>query len=369
MKATKMDHETYMKQALALAEKGIGYTSPNPMVGAVVVRNDKIVGTGYHHACGEAHAEVNALNDAGDLAKGATIYVTLEPCNHTGKTPPCTLAILNAGISKVIMAMFDPNPHVAGNGAKFLEQKGVTVISGICEKEAKQLNQAFCKFVMTGKPFVTMKYAATMDGRIATQNGDARWISNEKSRHYVHQLRHANDAILVGIGTVNNDNPSLTTRLPEKNGKDPVRIILDTHLRIDQHAKVLNQESNAETIIVCAEESSNDRGHMFQRKQVRVLPVALKNKCIDLDLLMTNLGQMNITSILIEGGSRIHSSAIQAGIVDQVCCFIAPKILGGDGYPVCHGDAPLLMKNAVSVRNIRVRQFDDDTMIQGLLVK
>lgn len=358
-----------MRQALALAEKGIGYTSPNPMVGAVVVKNDRIVGTGYHHACGGPHAEVNALNDAGDLARGATIYVTLEPCNHTGKTPPCTLALLNAGIAKVVIAMFDPNPNVAGNGAKYLEEKGVTVISGICENEAKQLNQAFCKYVITGKPFVTMKYAATMDGRIATQNGDARWISNEKSRYYVHQLRHANDAILVGIGTVNNDNPSLTTRLPENNGKDPVRIIVDTHLRIDPDAKVLNQKSKAETIIACAEESAKISGHMFKKKLVRVLPVALKKNFIDLDLLMTTLGQMNITSVLIEGGSRIHSSAIQAGIVDQVCCFIAPKILGGDGYPVCQGDAPLLMKNAVPVSNIHIKRFDDDIMIQGLLIK
>ena len=362
-----MNHEIYMKQALALAEKGVGYTSPNPMVGAVVVKNDKIVGKGYHHACGEPHAEVNAINDAGDQAKGATIYVSLEPCNHTGKTPPCTHAILEAGITQVVMAMSDPNPNVAGKGGQFLKDKGVAVISGICEKEAKQLNQAFCKYIQTGKPFVTMKYAATMDGRIATQSGNARWISNEKSRHYVHQMRHANDAILVGIGTVKNDNPSLTTRLPEKNGKDPVRIIVDTHLHISPDAKVLTQDSKTETIIACSEDASNNRGHIYQQKQVKVLPIALKNKHVDLDRLMTTLGQMNITSVLIEGGSRIHSSAIQAGIVDQVCCFIAPKILGGDGYPVCQGDAPLEMKNAVSVKNVRIERFDDDIMIQGLL--
>jgi diaminohydroxyphosphoribosylaminopyrimidine deaminase/5-amino-6-(5-phosphoribosylamino)uracil reductase len=356
-----------MKQALALAKKGIGYTSPNPMVGAVVVNDGKIVGQGYHHACGEAHAEVNALNDAGDQAKGATIYVTLEPCNHSGKTPPCTHAILEADISTVVMAMSDPNPNVAGNGARFLENKGVTVISGICENEARELNQIFCKFIKTGKPFVTMKYAATMDGRIATQNGDARWISNEISRQHVHQMRHANDAILVGIGTVIKDNPSLTTRLTDNTGKDPIRIIVDTHLRIDPEATVLTQKSQSKTIIACAEEMSKKRGNLYQQSHVSVLPVPLKNMRIDLDYLMTSLGEMNITSVLIEGGSRIHSSAIQAGIVDQVCCFIAPKILGGDGCPVCQGDAPLEMKHAVPVKNIRVQRFDDDIMIQGLL--
>jgi diaminohydroxyphosphoribosylaminopyrimidine deaminase/5-amino-6-(5-phosphoribosylamino)uracil reductase len=362
-----MNHTQYMKLALDLAKKGIGYTSPNPMVGAVVVKDDKIVGQGYHHAYGEAHAEVNALNDAGNQAKGATIYVTLEPCNHTGKTPPCTHAIREAGIAKVVMAMSDPNPNVAGKGAQFLENKGVNVISGICETEAKALNQVFCKFIQTGKPFVTMKYAATMDGRIATQNGDARWISNEKSRQYVHQMRHANDAILVGIGTVIKDNPSLTTRLTDHPGKDPVRIIVDTHLRIDPNATVLTQSSQAETIIACSDEVSKMRGNMYQQRHVRVLPVPLINMRVDLDFLMSSLGQMNITSILIEGGSRIHSSAIQAGIVDQVCCFIAPKILGGDGYPVCQGDAPLDMKNAVPVKNICVERFGDDIMIQGFL--
>jgi len=356
-----------MKHALMLAEKGIGYTSPNPMVGAVVVKKNKIVGKGYHHACGEAHAEVNALIDAGDQAKGAILYVTLEPCNHTGKTPPCTHAILKAGIATVVMAMSDPNPNVSGKGAEFLEKNGVSVISNICEEEAKQLNQVFCKFIQTGKPFVTMKYAATMDGRIATQNGDARWISNEKSRQYVHQMRHANDAILVGIGTIQNDNPSLTTRLPEKKGKDPVRIIVDTHLRINLDATVLTQTSHADTIIACSQEASNTRGHLYQKPQTCILPVPLKNKRIDLNQLMIRLGQKHITSVLIEGGSCIHASAIQAKIVDQICCFIAPKILGGDGYPVCQGEAPLQMKNATSVTNVRVQRFDDDIMIVGLL--
>jgi diaminohydroxyphosphoribosylaminopyrimidine deaminase/5-amino-6-(5-phosphoribosylamino)uracil reductase len=356
-----------MKQALTLAKKGIGYTSPNPMVGAVIVKDNKIVGSGYHQVCGGAHAEINALNDAKDYAKGATIYVTLEPCNHTGRTPPCTHAILKAGIARVVMAMSDPNPNVVGQGGQFLEKNGVEVLSGICENEAKQLNQAFCKFIQTGIPFVTMKYAATMDGRIATQNGDAFWITNEKSRHYVHQMRHANDAILVGIGTVNNDNPSLTTRLPEKKGKDPIRIIVDTHLKTNLNAKVITQDSSAKTIIACSESASNKRGHLYQNNQVTILPCPLKNKRIDMHLLMSILGKLNITSILIEGGSRIHSSAIQAGIVNQVCCFIAPKILGGDGYPVCRGDAPLEMKNAVPVTNIRVERFDDDIMIQGNL--
>ncbi|ETR69906.1 MAG: diaminohydroxyphosphoribosylaminopyrimidine deaminase [Candidatus Magnetoglobus multicellularis str. Araruama] len=364
---TLMNHETHMKHALELAQKGNGYTSPNPMVGAVIVKGDKIVGKGYHEAYGKAHAEVNALIDAGENAKGATLYVTLEPCNHTGKTPPCTQAILNSGINKVVMAMSDPNPHVAGCGAEFLKQNGVPVISGVCENEAKHLNRAFCKFIKTGRPLVTMKYASTMDGRIATISGDARWISNKKSRHYVHQLRHANDAILVGIGTVKNDNPSLTTRLPDIAGKDPTRIIVDTHLSIDPNAKVLTQVSLAETVLACSHTAAKERGHIYQMENVRVLPVATHNTSVNLDSLMTALGKMNKTSILIEGGSRIHSSAIMAGIVDDVCCFIAPKILGGNGYPVCQGDSPLEMKNAFPVHNIRITQFDDDILIQGEL--
>jgi diaminohydroxyphosphoribosylaminopyrimidine deaminase/5-amino-6-(5-phosphoribosylamino)uracil reductase len=360
-----INHERLMKQALDLAEKGAGRTSPNPMVGAIVVKNGIIVGKGYHMAYGGPHAEVNALNDAGEHARGGSIYVTLEPCNHTGKTPPCTHRILEAGIHTVVMAMSDPNVHVKGGGAVFLRNKGLTVIEGVCEKDARNLNAAFIKYIQTGRPLVTMKYAATMDGRIATQTGDARWISNEKSRHYVHQLRHANDAILVGLGTVQKDNPSLTTRLPDIEGIDPIRLIVDTHLNSETKAKVFHLNSPKETILVCSEQVSEKRKAVFKEMGIRLLEVSTKNQRIDLDALMTAIGHINISSLLIEGGSQIHSSAVNSGIVDRVCCFIAPKILGGDGVPVCQGPSKLLMKDSLSVNNITVKQFDDDIMIQG----
>jgi len=360
-----MNHEIYMQQALELAEKGAGWTSPNPMVGAVVVKNGKILGKGYHEAYGGHHAEVNALNEAAEQAKGSTLYVTLEPCNHTGKTPPCTHRILNAGVHTVVIAMKDPNDHVKGGGADFLRCKGITIIEGICEKESRYLNAAFIKFIKTGRPLVTMKYAATMDGRIATQNGDARWISNEKSRQYVHQLRHSNDAILVGLGTVQKDNPSLTTRLPDQEGVDPIRLIVDTHLTVNPNAQVFHLSSQKETILVCSEKAKQERKAIFRDMGIRLIETSTKNEKVDLDLLMTALGKLNITSILIEGGSQIHSSSVNSGIVDRVCCFIAPKILGGDGIPVCRGVSPQLMKDAFPVKNIHVKQFDNDIMIQG----
>ena len=208
-----MNDQHYMKLALNLAVKGRGYTSPNPMVGAVVVKDGRVVGSGYHQRVGGAHAEANALADAGKAAAGATLYVTLEPCNHTGRTPPCTRSIVNAGIKRVIVAMEDPNKDVAGGGNVFLRQQGIEVISGVCENQARRLNEAFIKYTTTHRPFVIVKCAATLDGRIATRSGDSKWISNEKSRAFVHRLRHAVDGILVGIDTVKKDNPSLTTRL------------------------------------------------------------------------------------------------------------------------------------------------------------
>jgi len=364
-----MDHSTYMMRALELAEKGNGFTSPNPMVGAVVVKNGQIVGEGYHMIYGGPHAEVNALNNAGEKAKGSTIYVTLEPCNHTGKTPPCTHKILNSGISTVVMAMKDPNSDVKGGGADFLREKGITVIESVCEEEARKLNPAFIKYMKTNLPLVTMKYAATMDGRIATKNGDSRWISNEKSRHYVHQMRHSNQAIMVGIGTVKKDNPSLTTRLPEINGVDPVRFIVDTNLSIDKSSKILHLNSSQKTILVCSKDLPENKINEFKNMGVGILQVSTKGQQIDMNEMLKSIGKMKITSLLIEGGSQIHASAVQSKIVDRICCFIAPKILGGDGIPICKGPSSLLMKDAFPVRNINIKQFDDDIMIQGDLSK
>ncbi len=351
-----MNSELMMNLALELAQNGRGFTSPNPMVGAVVVKDGKIVGKGWHKAYGQAHAEVNAIDDAGELAKGADLYVTLEPCNHYGKTPPCTEKILASGIRRVFVAMDDPNPGVKGGGNAYLQSKGVEVISGICEAQAKKINEVFIKYTTTKHPFVMIKCAATLDGRLATKTGDSKWISNEESRKFVHHLRHASDAIMVGIGTIKVDNPMLTTRL----------VILDSRLSISEYATVLNLKSASETIVVTGQDVLADKLLRIQHKGVKIIQLPLKNGRIDLNLLMTELGKLRITSILIEGGGTVIASALKANIVDKVMFCYAPKILGGDdGVPICKGAGPDLMSDSIRVKNIEVRRFGDDVMIEG----
>lgn len=362
-----MDHEYFMRMALNLAKKGQGYTSPNPMVGAVIVKNGEVVGRGYHRAAGKAHAEVEAIEDAGIKAKGATLYVNLEPCNHTGRTPPCTRTILQAGMRRVIMAMADPHTK-AGGGAAFLRQHGIDVLSGVCEKQALRLNEAFVKYVSTGCPFVILKCAATLDGRIATRTGDSRWVTGEKARRFVHRLRHAVDAILVGVGTVRADNPRLTTRLDAKKGVDPVRIVLDTHLSIPPGAVILALDSDADTILIAGKKAAKAKRKQLQRDGVRIIEQPLKKGRIDLASLMMRLGSEGITSLLIEGGSTVLASALKTGIVDKVLFFYAPKILGGDdGIPICRGSGPALMKDSIQLKHIRVQRFAQDVMIEGYI--
>ena len=361
-----MDDRHFMNMALDLAAKGQGFTSPNPMVGAVVVKDDQVVGRGYHKIAGGSHAEVNALEAAGEFAKGATLYVTLEPCNHTGRTPPCTRKILELGVARVVAAMKDPNPIVAGNGAEFLEQNGVQVTTGVCEAQAQKLNEAFIKYVCTGRPFVMAKCAATLDGRIATRTGDSRWVTGESARRYVHQLRHRTDAIMVGINTIRNDDPSLTTRLPGSQGSDPARVILDTHLTISPDARVLQQESAAPTILVAGLPVAENKKRAFEKSGAQVLEVALKNDLIDMNALMEQLGAMELTSLLIEGGSRVLASAFNRAVVDKVFFFYAPKILGGDdGVPICSGPGAELMGECIGIRDIAVHRLGDDVLIEG----
>jgi len=363
-----MDDSFFMKMALDLAEQGIGYTSPNPMVGAVVVKDGKVVGRGWHQIPGGPHAEVYAIDDAGDQAKGADLYVTLEPCNHHGKTPPCTEKIIGSGIRRVIMAMTDPNPDVAGGGAQRLEQAGISVVSGVCEKEAQQLIEFFTKYVKTKRPFAILKIAATLDGRIATRTGDSKWITGETSRKYVHELRHAVDAILVGVNTIKTDNPQLTTRLEGKKGKDPTRIILDTNLSIPEEAKVLHNDSPSDTIIITGNSVPLEKKSRLEKMGAQIIDAKLKDNLIDLNALMDKLGQMRITSLLIEGGSRVAAEAINARIVDKICFFYAPKILGGDdGAPMLRGMGPALMSQSVAVSDVTVRRFDEDMMIEGYI--
>jgi diaminohydroxyphosphoribosylaminopyrimidine deaminase/5-amino-6-(5-phosphoribosylamino)uracil reductase len=361
-----MTHNELMDIALELALRGQGYTSPNPMVGAIVVKDGEIVGKGWHRVYGKAHAEVNAIDDAGELAKDADLYVTLEPCNHHGKTPPCTEKILASGIRRVFVAMKDPNPDVKGGGNDYLRSQGIQVISGISETGAEKLNEAFIKYTLSKRPFVILKCAATLDGRIATRTGDSKWVSGELSRKFVHRLRHATDAIMVGIGTIGSDNPMLTTRLEDQAGKDPIRIILDTHLTISEDATVLNLDSQAKTIVVCGPDISPDKKRIIEQKGAMVMLMPLDNGRVSLDALMLKLGEMRITSLLIEGGAQVIASALNAGIVDKVMFCYAPKILGGDdGVPICRGKGAELMSDCIRLRDIEVRRFEDDVMIVG----
>jgi diaminohydroxyphosphoribosylaminopyrimidine deaminase/5-amino-6-(5-phosphoribosylamino)uracil reductase len=338
------------------------------MVGAVVVKDGNVVGSGYHEAVGKAHAEVNAIEDAGNLAKGATLYVTLEPCNHHGRTPPCTERIKAAGISRVVIAMKDPNPDVKGGGINDLKKQGIDISSGLCEDRAKKLNEAFIKYVQEKRPFVIIKCAATLDGRIATRTGDSRWVSGEESRAFVHRLRHAVDAIMVGIDTIKKDDPKLTTRLIGMKGSDPIRVILDTHLSISEDAQILHLDSDSDTIIATGAPASKDRKATLGKKGVRILEVSVKDGLIDLDVLIERLGGLGITSLLIEGGSRVIASALAFRIVDKVIFFFAPRILGGDdGVPICSGAGPELMSESIPLKDINVRRFGNDIMIEGYI--
>ena len=358
--------EQYMLRALELAAKGAGFVSPNPMVGAVVVKNDQIVGQGYHQKVGGAHAEVNALNMAGDRAEGATLYVTLEPCNHHGRTPPCTEKVIGSGIKRVVTAMLDPDPTVTGGGNARLASQGIQVENGVCEAQARKLIEHFIKFKTTGLPFVVLKMAATLDGRIATRTGDARWVTGEAARASVHRMRHAMDAIMVGIGTVMADDPQLTTRLEGDAGKDPARIILDTRLRLKESAQMLNQASPAATYVACAPDADKENKQRLTDAGAHILETPLKDGCIDLTALMKQLGTMTISSLLIEGGAQVSACALNEDIVDKLMLFYAPKLLVSDqAIPMFRGAGPELMKNALDVKRVDVSKIGDDILIEG----
>jgi diaminohydroxyphosphoribosylaminopyrimidine deaminase/5-amino-6-(5-phosphoribosylamino)uracil reductase len=363
-----MDDADFMHIALGLAEKGRGFTSPNPMVGAVVVSDNRIVGQGYHQFAGGPHAEINALAQAAERARGATLYVTLEPCNHTGRTGPCTAKIISAGIRKVVVAMQDLNPDVCGGGIAFLRSHGIEVVTGVGEPAARRLNESFVKFITTKRPFVIVKCAATLDGRIATHTGDSKWVSGPQARAYVHRLRHSTDAIMVGVDTIKADDPQLTARLADGQGKDPQRIILDTHLSIPLEARVLSSTSEAATYLVCQQGIDPARRGAVEKKGARVIECELQQGRIDLARLMERLGAMQITSLLIEGGGRVIGSALAAGVVDKILFFYAPKILGGDdGVPMARGIGPAAMQESIPVKQMQIQRFGPDLMIEGYI--
>jgi len=359
-----------MKRAIKLAKKGIGYTNPNPLVGAVIVKNDEIIGEGFHEIYGGPHAEVNAFNSAVEDVKGATMYVTLEPCSHFGKTPPCANLIVEKGISKVIIGMKDPNSLVAGKGIEILKNNGIKVEVGILEKEIKKLNEIFVKFITTKKPFCILKTAMTLDGKISSVTVDSKWITNEESRAYVHKLRHQVSAIMVGVGTVIADDPKLTTRLVDKNGLDPIRVVVDTTGRIPIEANVLNIDSDAMTIVATTKKIDIDKIKAIEAKGAKVIITPLKDGRVDLENLMIQLGKMNIDSILLEGGSTLNFSALDQGIVDKVIAFVSPKIIGGDQAKTPVGGKGIEnMGEAVALENIDVSRFHEDIMIEGYIRK
>jgi diaminohydroxyphosphoribosylaminopyrimidine deaminase/5-amino-6-(5-phosphoribosylamino)uracil reductase len=365
----QVSDQKYMQESLSLAQKGKGFTSPNPAVGAVVVKNNKVVGRGWHKGAGLAHAEVEAINDAGDEAKNSTIYVTLEPCNHHGKTPPCTEKIINAGISRVVIGCKDPNPNVKGDGIQRLKENKIDVEVNILKKEAETLIEDFAWYTCNGKkPFVTLKCASTIDGRIATSTGDSKWITNEISRAYVHKLRHETDAILIGAGTLKSDDPSLTARINGFDAKDPVRVILDPDLVIDKNAKVIKQKSDAQTIIVTSKSTSDLKKSALEKAGATIIEIPFENSFFDLNILLEKLGKMGILSLLVEGGSTVIHSFLNDKLINKAYFFIAPTIYGGsDGIPICNGTGPKLMKDAIKLSDINVSRFDEDVLIQGYI--
>ncbi|MDM5334357.1 bifunctional diaminohydroxyphosphoribosylaminopyrimidine deaminase/5-amino-6-(5-phosphoribosylamino)uracil reductase RibD [Ureibacillus composti] len=320
--------QDYMQLALQLAATAKGNTNPNPVVGAVLVKNGVIVGTGLHRKAGEPHAEVHAFNMAGEHANGATLYVTLEPCSHYGKTPPCAKLVIESKVSRVVVATTDPNPSVAGRGIRMIEDAGIEVEVGILEKEARKLNERFIHNMLTSRPFVISKFAMTADGKIATHTGHSKWITGEEARHQVHELRDEVDAILVGVGTVLADNPSLTTRLPEREGKNPIRIILDSNLRIPLNSTVLQTEE-AKTIIVTSLEVDTSKVEAVEEKGATVLAVSKNEHGLNLDEMLSRLYEMGITDVLVEGGGEINASFLRTGLINKFFIYIAPKIIGG----------------------------------------
>ena len=353
--------EKYMDLALELAEKGRGYVNPNPMVGAVVVKNGEIVGKGWHKYFGGPHAEVYALDEAGEKAEGATIYVTLEPCSHFGKTPPCVEKIKKFKIKKCVIACLDPNPLVAGRGKKILEEAGIEVVVGVREKEAKSLNKVFMKYITEKNPYLFLKCAITLDGKIATNYNDSKWITNEKSREKVQHLRHEYMGIMVGINTLINDNPRLTARV--ENGINPYRIVVDPHLRIPLESNFvsLGSEDEKSIVITSLENMNNEKISELEKNKIKI--VYMKGYDFSVDEILKKIGELKIDSVLLEGGSYLISKAFAENRIDGGEIFIAPKILGG-GLPFIQDFDFKEMKDCFKLENIKFNIYDDNISVE-----
>ena len=357
----------YMAQALFLARLALGQVSPNPAVGALIVKDGEIVGQGYTHPPELDHAEIAALKQAGERARGGVMYVTLEPCCHYGRTPPCTQAIVAAGISEIHLAALDANPRVAGKGKAELERAGIRVWVGEREAEARQINEAYTKFITEGVPFITIKFAMSLDGKIATRSGDSRWISGEQARKHVHLLRYTSDAVMVGINTVLADDPRLTARCCGKGGmlkKQPLRVIVDSRGRTPLTARVLNEPG--QTVLALGKLSAAEARDAFERAGVELWELPSAEGMVDLEGLMKALGKREVTSVLVEGGGVLTGSLFDRALVDKVIVFIAPIIIGGEGAKAAvAGRGIEKMADSLRLKRVSVERFDEDVMVSG----
>lgn len=360
----------YIRLALKLAEKAKGRTSPNPCVGAVVVKDGKIVGKGYHRRYGGPHAEIYALRQAGSRAKGAVLYVSLEPCSHYGKTPPCVDSIISSGIGRVVAAMKDPNPLNDGNGLKQLRKKGIRTDVGIMEDEARRLNEAFIKYITVKTPFVTVKAAESLDGKIATRLGESRWITSSAAREYVHRLRYETDAVLTGINTILKDDPSLNARVKGKiSAKQPLRIILDDRLRIPLNAKVLKSQGG-KVIIAVLKAAPREKIERLKAEGAEILTIKAKNQRVGIKDLLRKLADRGVADVLIEGGSEVIASAFEAGVVDRAIFFIAPKIIGGrQALGSVGGRGAGKITDTIELRDVEVERIGRDILVKGRVKK
>jgi diaminohydroxyphosphoribosylaminopyrimidine deaminase/5-amino-6-(5-phosphoribosylamino)uracil reductase len=362
--------EYYLRRAFRLAKRYQGWVSPNPMVGAVIVKQGKIIAEGAHKAFGEDHAEVDALKKINFKAAGASLYINLEPCCHYGRTPPCTSQIIKSGIKKVIVGSKDPNPQVCGQGIKELQQAGIEVKLNLLQEEAYKLNEAYFKYITQREPFVIVKIAQTLDARVALRNGISRWITGEEAREYVHKLRHGVDGVLVGVNTIIKDNPQLTARVNSSRGRNPWRIVLDTYSRVPLQSKIIQNNFDQRTLIVTTQKAPLNRRQRLEKLGVKVLIVPRKKNKINLRALLKKLASLELTSIMIEGGGEVFTTAFQEGIVDKVIYFITPGIVGDEKAKLALGTLkriPKKMTEILRLRDVTIRKFKEDIMITGYI--
>lgn len=355
----------YMARALELAERGRGMTSPNPMVGAVVVQHGQVVGEGFHRKAGSPHAEIEALEAAGSQARGGTLYVTLEPCVHHGRTPPCAPMLIKAGLGRVVVAVSDPNPKVHGRGIEALREAGLQVSVGLLAEEARTLNQAFFTYASLGRPFVTLKVAMTLDGKIAAWDRSSRWISGEESRQLVHKMRSEVDGLVVGVGTVIEDDPELIVRLGSDSSKEPYRIVVDSHLRIPPEARLLSAGTPSRTILATTHAAPPSKVNALRERGIQVAELPSRDGRVDLVALMRWLSDREVITLLLEGGSLLNAAFLESALVDRVACFIAPKILGGERSPTPVGGIGRSLKEAFRLSGLTVRSVGEDVLLEG----